>query len=111
MKRPPATKCPAESTLDVIGGRVSNDGTIEAAGGRVGLASGEQVSVDVEGDGFLTVSVPTRDEHHAENGHTKHRPIGTRIAQEAADGTQGSAAERALAIAVLAKRGDYIGGL
>ncbi len=45
----------------LIGGRVSNEGTISAPGGRVGLASGERVSVDVEGDGFLTVSVPTSD--------------------------------------------------
>ena len=43
----------------LIGGRVTNEGTIDAPGGRVGLAAGETVSVDVEGDGFLTVSVPT----------------------------------------------------
>ena len=40
-------------------------GSIEAAGGRIGLASGERVSVDVEGDGFLTVSVPTGDADRA----------------------------------------------
>jgi large exoprotein involved in heme utilization and adhesion len=41
----------------LIGGRVVNEGTIAARGGRIGLASGEEVSVDMEGDGFLTVSV------------------------------------------------------
>jgi filamentous hemagglutinin family protein len=45
----------------LIGGRVVNEGTISAPGGRVGLAAGESVSVDVEGDGFLTVSVPSSD--------------------------------------------------
>ncbi|MFX5522477.1 hypothetical protein ABTD78_24715, partial [Acinetobacter baumannii] len=45
----------------LIGGRVTNEGTITANGGRVGLGSGERISVDVEGDGFLTVSVPTND--------------------------------------------------
>ena len=49
----------------LIGGRVSNDGTIAAPGGRVGLAAGERVSVDVEGDGFLTVSVPSDDPDRA----------------------------------------------
>ena len=43
----------------LIGGHVENDGSITANGGRVGLASGEQVSVDMKGNGFLTVSVPT----------------------------------------------------
>src|SRR5690349_3584956 len=44
----------------LVGGSVGNTGTgtITADGGRVGLAAGEQVAVDVEGDGFLTVSVP-----------------------------------------------------
>ena len=33
----------------LIGGRVENNGTISARNGRVGLASGEQVAVDMEG--------------------------------------------------------------
>ena len=51
----------------LIGGHVGNTGTgsIKSAGGRIGLASGERVSVDVEGDGFLTVSVPTGDADRA----------------------------------------------
>ena len=49
----------------LIGGRVTNEGTITASGGRVGLAAGERVSVDVEGDGFLTVSVPSGDPDRA----------------------------------------------
>ncbi|WP_170182160.1 MBG domain-containing protein [Phreatobacter stygius] len=49
----------------LIGGRVTNEGSISAHGGRVGLGSGERVSVDVEGDGFLTVSVPTNDPDRA----------------------------------------------
>lgn len=43
----------------LIGGHVDNSGSIVANGGRVGLASGEQVAVDMKGDGFLTVKVPT----------------------------------------------------
>ncbi|CEJ14686.1 Heme/hemopexin-binding protein precursor [bacterium YEK0313] len=50
----------------LIGGRVANEGTIAAPGGRVGLAAGEAVSVDVEGDGFLTVSVPTANPDRAQ---------------------------------------------
>ncbi|MCZ0734494.1 MBG domain-containing protein [Phreatobacter sp. AB_2022a] len=50
----------------LIGGRVTNEGTIAAPGGRVGLAAGEAVSVDVEGDGFLTVSVPTGNPDRAQ---------------------------------------------
>ncbi len=45
----------------LIGGRVENSGTISTRGGRVGLAAGERVRVDAEGDGFLTVEVPTSD--------------------------------------------------
>jgi filamentous hemagglutinin family protein len=46
-------------TVMLLGGRVVNSGTIIAPGGRVGLGAGEHIAVDVEGDGFLTVSVPT----------------------------------------------------
>jgi len=49
---------PGGSAL-LIGGRVTNAGSIIAPGGTVGLAAGESVSVDLEGDRFLTVSVPT----------------------------------------------------
>ncbi|HJQ57429.1 MAG TPA: MBG domain-containing protein, partial [Vineibacter sp.] len=49
----------------LMGGRVANDGTIIANGGRVGLVSGERVTVDLQGDGFLQVSVPTADSDRA----------------------------------------------
>jgi filamentous hemagglutinin family protein len=47
--------------VGLVGGRVANEGSIEAPGGKVGLGAGEQVTVDVEGDGFLSVSVPSGD--------------------------------------------------
>src|SRR5262245_21845025 len=50
----------------LMGGRVANDGTIVANGGRVGFASAERVTVDLQGDGFLQVSVPTADADRAE---------------------------------------------
>ncbi|MDQ0357845.1 filamentous hemagglutinin family protein, partial [Rhodoplanes tepidamans] len=43
----------------LLGGRVANDGVITARLGRVGLASGEMVTLDLAGDGFLSVAVPT----------------------------------------------------
>ncbi|WP_178131157.1 MBG domain-containing protein [Reyranella sp. CPCC 100927] len=50
----------------LMGGRVVNEGTITANGGRVGLAAGERVVVDLQGDGFLQVSVPTADADRSE---------------------------------------------
>ena len=43
----------------LIGGRVENSGTISVPLGKVGLASGEQVTLDLSGDGFLQVAVPS----------------------------------------------------
>ncbi len=45
----------------LIGGTVRNDGLIAVPVGRVGLGSGEQATLDLSGDGFLQVAVPTKD--------------------------------------------------
>ncbi|POR43538.1 GLUG motif-containing protein [Methylobacterium sp. V23] len=44
----------------LIGGSVSNTGTISVPLGRVGLGAGERATLDLSGDGFLQVAVPTR---------------------------------------------------
>ncbi|TYC59804.1 filamentous hemagglutinin N-terminal domain-containing protein [Rhodobacterales bacterium] len=43
----------------LIGGTVANSGLVAVPLGRAGLASGEQVTLDLSGDGFLQVAVPT----------------------------------------------------
>jgi len=43
----------------LIGGKVRNSGTIQAPLGFVGLGSGERITLDLAGDGFLQVAVPT----------------------------------------------------
>jgi filamentous hemagglutinin family protein len=43
----------------LIGGTVSNSGTISVPLGKVGLGSGEQATLDFSGDGFLQVAMPT----------------------------------------------------
>ncbi len=43
----------------LIGGKVSNSGLIRVPLGKVGLGAGEQVTLDVSGDGFLQVAVPS----------------------------------------------------
>ncbi|UHC17159.1 filamentous hemagglutinin N-terminal domain-containing protein [Methylobacterium currus] len=43
----------------LIGGRVSNTGLIAVPMGKVGLGSGERATLDLSGDGFLQVQVPT----------------------------------------------------
>ncbi|PIT01956.1 hypothetical protein TSA1_15125 [Bradyrhizobium nitroreducens] len=43
----------------LLGGQVANDGVITARLGRVGLGSGELITLDLSGDGFLSVGVPT----------------------------------------------------
>ncbi|HKU99436.1 MAG TPA: MBG domain-containing protein, partial [Vineibacter sp.] len=71
----------------LMGGRVVNEGTITAEGGRVGLASGERVVVDLQGDGFLQVSVPTADAERTEAliKHTgRIQANGGRVAMRAA---------------------------
>jgi hypothetical protein len=45
----------------LIGGTVKNDGMIAVSMGKVGLGSGEQATLDLSGDGFLQVAVPTAD--------------------------------------------------
>ncbi|MGL9619413.1 filamentous hemagglutinin N-terminal domain-containing protein [Bradyrhizobium sp. U531] len=45
--------------VGLIGGTVSNRGTINVPLGKVGLGSGEAVTLDPTGDGFLQVAVPT----------------------------------------------------
>ncbi|WP_165825242.1 YDG domain-containing protein [Rhodopseudomonas palustris] len=43
----------------LLGGQVANDGLISARLGKVGLGSGELITLDLAGDGFLSVAVPT----------------------------------------------------
>ncbi len=71
----------------LIGGRVENTGVIVAPGGRVGLAAGERVRVDVEGDGFLTVEAPSNDPDKARaliNHAGRIRANGGRVEMRAA---------------------------
>ncbi|WP_020493683.1 two-partner secretion domain-containing protein [Methylobacterium sp. WSM2598] len=44
----------------LIGGEVANSGVITVPAGKVGLGSGEEATLDLAGDGFLQVAVPTR---------------------------------------------------
>ncbi|MBI1203784.1 MAG: filamentous hemagglutinin N-terminal domain-containing protein, partial [Rhodopseudomonas sp.] len=43
----------------LLGGHVANDGVISARLGKVGLGSGELITLDLAGDGFMSVAVPT----------------------------------------------------
>ena len=45
--------------VGLLGGSVSNSGMISAPIGKVGLGSGEQATLDLTGDGFLQVALPT----------------------------------------------------
>ncbi|CAO3431384.1 MBG domain-containing protein [Azospirillum endophyticum] len=45
----------------LIGGKASNSGTISVPLGKVALGSGERATLDLSGDGFLQVAVPTAD--------------------------------------------------
>ena len=45
--------------VGLLGGSVSNAGTISAPLGKVALGSGEQATLDLSGDGFLQVALPT----------------------------------------------------
>ena len=45
----------------LMGGTVKNDGLIAVPIGSIGLGSGEQVTLDLSGDGFMQVAVPTED--------------------------------------------------
>lgn len=46
----------------LLGGTVDNAGTITVPLGKVGLGSGERATLDLSGDGFLQVAVPTTAE-------------------------------------------------
>ncbi|WP_175426438.1 MBG domain-containing protein [Azospirillum brasilense] len=46
----------------LLGGAVDNAGTITVPLGKVGLGSGERATLDLSGDGFLQVAVPTKAE-------------------------------------------------
>jgi filamentous hemagglutinin family protein len=45
--------------VGLLGGTVSNSGLIRVPLGKVGLGSGESITLDVHGDGFMQVAVPT----------------------------------------------------
>ena len=45
--------------VGLLGGTVSNEGKINVPLGKVGLGSGESVTLDFSGDGFMQVAVPT----------------------------------------------------
>ena len=45
--------------VGLLGGTVSNTGKINVPLGKVGLGSGESITLDVSGDGFMQVAVPT----------------------------------------------------
>ena len=45
--------------VGLLGGSVSNEGTITVPLGKVGLGSGEATTLDLSGDGFMQVAVPT----------------------------------------------------
>ena len=47
--------------MALIGGSVANSGTINVPLGKVGLGSGERATLDISGDGFLQVAIPTDD--------------------------------------------------
>jgi filamentous hemagglutinin family protein len=53
----------------LLGGRVSNRGVINAKLGKVGLGSGEMATIDVSGDGFMSVAVPSNQLHNLRDGH------------------------------------------
>ena len=45
----------------LLGGQVANNGIISARLGKVGLGAGEQATLDLAGDGFLSVAVPSSE--------------------------------------------------
>lgn len=46
----------------LIGGRVDNAGIISAPLGRIGLGAGERATLDLSGDGFLQVTLPSAED-------------------------------------------------
>jgi filamentous hemagglutinin family protein len=45
--------------VGLVGGRVATSGVINAPLGKIGLGSGEQATLDLNGDNFLQVAIPT----------------------------------------------------
>lgn len=45
--------------IALLGGRVANSGTVSVPLGRIGIGSGEQIALDLNGGNFLQVAVPT----------------------------------------------------
>ncbi|MCU9840202.1 filamentous hemagglutinin N-terminal domain-containing protein, partial [Ruegeria sp. WL0004] len=50
----------------LLGGRVRNSGIVTVPMGRIGFASGERVMLDLSGDQFLQVAIPTAGEEDSE---------------------------------------------
>lgn len=46
----------------LLGGRVSNSGIVRVPLGRVGFGAGERATLDLTGDGFLQIAVPSQDD-------------------------------------------------
>lgn len=66
----------------LLGGTVRNDGLIAAPMGKIGLGAGERVTLDLAGDGFMQVSLPTAEGQEGdgaliENGGTLSADGGT----------------------------------
>src|SRR5215831_12540431 len=55
----------------LLGGRVSNRGVISAKLGKVALGSGEAATIDLSGDGFISVAVPSNQVQNLRDGHGK----------------------------------------
>src|SRR5215831_174954 len=53
----------------LLGGRVSNRGVISAKLGKVALGSGEAATIDLSGDGFISVAVPSNQVQNLRDGH------------------------------------------
>ena len=68
----------------LLGGHVANDGYITARLGHVALGSGELVTLDLSGDGFLSVAVPTKDLSKLKSADGK--PLVSNKGQIVADG-------------------------
>ncbi|QDY70936.1 MBG domain-containing protein [Qingshengfaniella alkalisoli] len=45
----------------LVGGKVSNSGVVSVPMGRIGLGAGERATLDLSGDGFLQVSLPSEN--------------------------------------------------
>jgi filamentous hemagglutinin family protein len=52
----------------LLGGRVSNSGVINAKLGKVALGSGEAATIDLSGDGFISVAVPSNQLQNLRDG-------------------------------------------